>query len=307
MKRLKIKKFKTILKIINLLIMCGIIVYVPIFAFKLSRDYEIYKEPSSDTKIYTIWHVETFEGGGKSRATFLKTIALEYERSNPGIYFMIKTIQPDTLQAELNLSTPDLISFGHGVGKTVLPYLINIEYSYGIRDDLLNSGSFNGKLYGLAYITSGYAMITHGVQDLTNLLCGTSEYTDANKILAEINVNVTKNQTSYQAYQEFTYNKKTCLIGTGRDVYRVTNLNNIGRLNASISPIDSYTDLIQYLGATNDDLNVQNFVSLALSDKYQSSLAEYALYSSRYNKIYSSGIYNDMENAIFNCEIANVF
>ena len=97
------------------------------------------------------------------------------------------------------------------------------------------------------------------------------------------------------------------LLGTARDLFRINNLNNIGRANAIINPINTYTDLIQYLGIVNSNKTTQKFMSLALSDTRQNSLIDYSLFSSKYNKIYSSGIYNDMEDAIFNCVIPNVF
>ena len=103
------------------------------------------------------------------------------------------------------------------------------------------------------------------------------------------------------------YDKKVQLLGTGRDLFRINNLNSIGRTNAMITPIDTYTDLIQYLGIVNSNKITQKFISLALSDTYQNTLVDYSLFSSKYNKIYNSGIYNDMEDAIFSCSIPRVF
>ena len=66
-------------------------------------------------------------------------------------------------------------------------------------------------------------------------------------------------------------------------------------------------NLIQYIGLTNTNSTTQEFINCALSKTFQASLINYSLFSSLYNKLYNSGIYNDMENAILSCKIARVF
>lgn len=292
--------------IVSIVLMVALGVYVCFFAIKKARDYEIYSEPSVDTKIYTIWHVETFEGGGKARIDYLKNIARAIEKENAGVLFIIKAIKPENLASELEVSKPDIISFGYGVGQVALPYLTNLESTYNVRDELVESGIFNNKVYALPYIVSGYAEIKHSELSST-FLCGTNNYVKPQKIYSNLNLTPTNIESQYEAYKHFVYNKDAFLLGTARDVYRVNNLNNIGRTNATIKPIDSYTDLLQYVGLCVSDDITNKFVELLLSRDNQTSLTNYSLFSSLYNKIYNLGIYNDMENAIFNCEIAKVF
>lgn len=297
---------KNWVKILNLLLIATLSVYVLAVAIKKVKDYQIYREPEIDTKIYTIWHIETFEGGGVARINFLKKVARKIESENDGILFMIKEIKADELDIKLQNSTPDIISFGFGVGKIVLPYLKASEYCYDIRDELLISGSFNNQFYAIPYIASGYAIITHGI--LTeNFHCGSTGYTKPENLYSALNINVPIVETQYEAYKSFVYDESATLLGTARDVFRVDNLNKIGRANASITPIDSYTDLIQYVGVVNRDNYTEKFVEYLVSDEYQYELNKYSLFSVKYDKIYSQGIYSDMENAIFNCTIANVF
>lgn len=281
-------------------------VYVCGFAIKKALDHEIYKQPTVETKIYTVWHIETFEGGGKSRIDYLKKIARSLEKENDGVLFMIRQISPEKLETELMSSMPDIVSFGFGLGKVLLPNLINFEGTYDVRDDLIKSGTFNNKLYAIPYIVSGYALITHGV-DTDDFHCGTTNYTKPSMVYASLNKTISKTETQYEAYKTFVNNKNTILLGTGRDVFRVNNLNNIGRTNARITPVDSYTDLIQYIGKTKTDENIEMFISEVFSDENQNSLVDYSLFSSKHTKLYHSGIYNNMENAILTCEIANVF
>ena len=293
-------------KFLNILLISILSIYVLAVAIKKTKDYEIYKEPEIETKIYTVWHVETFEGGSAPRINLLKKVARKIESENDGILFMIKEIDADDLSINLENSTPDIISFGYGVGKIVLPYLQANENSYDIRDELLLSGSFNNQFYALPYIASGYAIITHGTLS-KNFHCGTTGYTNPENLYSSLNINVSIEESQYEAYKSFVYDDSVSLLGTGRDVFRINNLNKIGRANASITPVDSYTDLIQYIGIINKDLYTEEFVKILISDEYQSELNKYSLFSVKYDKIYSEGIYSDMENAIYRCSVPNVF
>lgn len=293
-------------KILSIILILILGIYILSVGIKKARDHEIYKEPSPDTKIYTVWHIETFEGGGKSRLDFLKKVARSIEKDNPGVLFFIRQIDANNLQNELASSVPDIISFGYGVGKIVLPYLQPFDSTFNIRDELIESATFNNKIYAFPFIVSGYAMITHG--ELTkNFHCGTTGFTMPENIYNDYQFTLAEVESQYEAYKDFVYNTDVTLLGTGRDLFRVNNLNKIGRANAIITPMDSYTDLIQYIGVTNVDENIIAFYSSLLSDEMQYSLSEYSLFSSKYDKIYFSGIYSDMEDAIFSCSIPNVF
>lgn len=293
-------------KLLSIVLIGAISFYVLAFGIKKARNYEILKGEHKQQTIYTIWHIETFEGGGKPRVDYLKTIARNMEREDNQILFMIKAIAPEKLSAELEVNKPDIISFGFGVGEIILPYLVNLENTFNVRDELIISGSFNKKFYAVPYIVSGYAMFNHSMQ-ANDFHVGTNNYTKPQNIYSALNLKPKEAESQYEAYKDFVYDKKVQLLGTTRDLFRINNLNSIGRTNAIINPIDTYTDLIQYLGIINSNETTQKFLSLALSDTYQNSLVDYSLFSSKYNKIYSSGIYNDMEDAIMSCKIPNVF
>lgn len=293
-------------KILSVILFIGIALYSFVFGISKARNYQILKGEEKQQTIYTVWHIETFEGGGKPRIDFLKTIARDMEKQDNQVLFMIKAIAPEKLKSELEVSKPDIISFGFGVGKVVLPHLKHQENTFNVREELLESGSFNKKFYAVPYIVSGYAMFHHSMQ-VSEFHVGTTNYTNPQNIYSSLNLTPKENESQYEAYKDFVYNKNVQLLGTGRDLFRINNLNTIGRTNAIINPVNSYTDLIQYLGIVNSNETTQKFISLALSETYQNYLTAYALFSSKYNKLYSSGIYNDMENAILNCKIPNVF
>ena len=279
-----------------------IILSIYVCCFALKQENHIYTKPKKETEIFTIWHIETFEGGGKARIDYLKAVAKHLEKQNPNTLFFVKNVSPEDLENELLINTPDILSFGFGVGKIILPYLTKLCNTFNVRDSLIESGMFNNYLYALPYIVSGYAEIKHNAQS-SEIHFGTSDYINPE----HLGYKAIKQETAYEAYKDFVYNHKSTLIGTGRDVYRINNLNNVGRTNALITPISTYTDLIQYIGLVTNNTITNNFLSLTLSQNFQTTLTTYSLFSSLNNKLYFSGIYNDMENALFNCTIAKVF
>ena len=293
-------------RVLSVVLIAGIAVYVLMFGLKKARNYEILKGNEKQQTIYTIWHIETFEGGGKARIDYLKQIARDMEKQDNQVLFMVKAVAPEKLVAELEVSKPDIISFGFGIGEIVLPYLVHQENTFDVRDELVESGSFNKKFYAVPYIVSGYAMFNHTMQ-ATEFHVGTNNYIKPQNIYSTLNLQPKENESQYEAYKDFVYNKNVQLLGTGRDLFRINNLNSIGRTNAMINPIDTYTDLIQYLGIINKNETTQKFLSFALSETYQNELVDYSLFSSLYNKIYHSGIYSDMEDAIMSCQIPRVF
>ena len=293
------------MKTINVLCLLFVMIYTPLVAIKEARDYVIYSKPSIESKIYTIWHIETFEGGSKARINYLNTISRQLEKLHDGILFYIKSIKPEELTTELQVNTPDIISYGYGVGDLIIGKAKPFDKTYGVRDTLLDSGTWNGKLYALPYIASGYAIISHN-EDSNNMIAGLG-YTNAKLAATVEERNISEYESQYEAYKHFVYDKTSTLIGTGRDVYRVTNLNSLGRLTASITPLNSFTDLIQYMSVFNLDEIITEYVESAVSSKMQSTLSSYHLYPVGYNKIYSTGIYSTMEDAIFISKTPRVF
>lgn len=292
---------KHIFSVISIVLISALSVYVCGFALKNAKNYKIYEEQKIETKIYSVWHIETFEGGSKPRIQILKQVARTLEKENAGVLFMVSAVSPTDLEQKLENEQPDIISFGFGIGKIVLPYLCEFDSNFNVRDNLINSSTYANKIMAVPFIASGYATFSHG-GEIKSRIYGKTNHTMPNLSGNEIAFN-----SQYEAYKEFVYNKKSALIGTARDVFRVSNLNNIGRLNSIITPLNDYTDLIQYCGVVNHDKLTSQFIEHLLDAKTQASLCDYSLFSVKYNKIYSSGIYSDMENAIFSATTPNVF
>lgn len=293
-------------KVLSIILLSTLIVYVLSYGIMRVRDVKIYHKDTTNIKIYEVWHIETFEGGGKSRISYIKNIARNIEKTDPNILFMIKSIDPTSLTNRFSNATPDIISFGFGVGDIILPHLIQLGTTYNVRDELISSGSFDRKLYAIPYIMSGYALFRHSING-AKFHCGQNDFISPNNVYNNLKLEPTEYESQYDAYKDFVYNKDTVLLGTARDLFRINNLNNIGRTNVMIQPINTYTDLIQYIGITHHDEIVDRFLSNVFNTENQTSLVDYSLFPAIDIKLYHSGIYNDMENAIKESYVAKVF
>lgn len=297
---------KITLKFFLAVCICVVCVYVFAFGFKKAKQFVLYNKTTANSVVYNVWHIETFEGGSAPRINYLKKIAREIERQNPAVLFHIQQIDATKLADNLEAGLPDIISFGSGVGKLVLDKLETFESDFGVRKSLLDSGKFNGKIYALAYIVSGYAMFSHGEKE-ESIEYGTTGFVNPQKAIDNAKLPVKNFGTPFETYKNFVYHHNHALLGSARDVFRIDNLNKIGRTNASITPVDSFTDLVQYIGRTKTDKIINLFCNKMLSQTEQNKLADYHLFSTLNTKLYTDGIYSDMENAIFNCKIQNVF
>lgn len=275
--------------------------------------------------ILELWHIDTFEGGSKSKISFLEKQSLQFEKKHKGTFIMC--YQMSVSQAKINLQNgkkPDLVSFGVGIGDKLLPLLSPLKSSYGVRDDLLNGGTNSGIIYALPFMFGGYTLITENSYQLgdkiTDLLgYGGASNNSALVSLAVNNINITKisqksdNMDSFDAYDSYLSKNFDILLGTQRDVYRVQNRIENGNMNArNFTFLSGFTDLVQYIGICSTDVIkkdiCEQFVEQLLSVKTQSQLVDYNMFSTTGQKLYYSSIFLDMENALSgNLKTLNVF
>lgn len=261
--------------------------------------------------ILELWHIETFEGGSQNRGKFLEKIARSFESMHRGTYVVVLTMSLE--QFELNYSAgkmPNIISFGAGVGDDVTKSLVSISAD-NVRSDLLSGGKFASKQLAIPYMLGGYAFISKndlqnsktgktgvGLLGVTNPLCCAKQ----NNISLDLYQN---NQIdSYTAYDKFLKGSFDNLVGTQRDVYRVSNRQQKGLLTEyNIYPLGVYSDLVQYVSVFQKE-KVETELSKAFAqyltgEKVQQQFADISMFSVLQNaKLYDSGIYKDMESVL---------
>jgi len=295
-------------KIINICLIVFFIAFSLLLCLNRFNHTPLIEGNNQTLKIYEWWHIESFEGGGANRLNYLKQLSLEYEKSNSTQLFMVKLIEHDQLDEALKFHTPHIISFSEQVAQIVLPYLKSFNSEYNIQDHYLQSATYNGKLMALPFIASGYCYFTKTSSNKQlKLYTANNNMHNALSVLNNEIVNENKILSSYECYTKFINSTDIKLLGTARDLFRIKNLESLGRFNVTYEPVSSFTDLVQYLGITTNNKDVGKFIEFVISDTNQYKLSELNLFSTKHLKLYSDPIYSSMETALQSCHIPNIF
>lgn len=298
-------KFK---RIFNVFIIVFFIAFCTLFCFAKFNKISLISGHNEQLQVYEWWHIESFEGGGKNRQNYLNSLALDYEKINPTQLFMIKNVAADQLESALSQGTPHLISFSEQVAKLVLPYLSSFDKEYNIKDNYLQSANYNGKLMAIPFIASGYCYFTKtDAKQPLNLYTANNNMHSASPILENQVKNDGNTLSSYECYSRFVNKPNIKLLGTARDLFRIKNLENLGRFTVAYEPVSTFTDLVQYLGITSHNESVLKFVNYIISDTNQRKLADLSLFSTKHLKLYTEPTYSAMERALDSCFVPNIF
>ncbi len=298
---------KKILSIISL-VLCAI---STIFTFTYGI-YHLKNEKENISKDYkcilTLWHVDTFEGGTGSRKQFLHNIAKDFEKKNKGVFIMVTSYTIEGVKEQLNKGNlPDIISYGNGIEINNLSE-INCKVCF-------SAGVMNNKNYAIPWCKGGYVLIKNkGVneQKNKNIIVSSGEY--AQPILAlllelekgEINKEFSSDFNSYklsilpqkQAYENFVVGKSKYLIGTQRDVIRLTNR----EVDFEVYSFTQFNDLYQYISTiTNKPENkfyADLFINYLLEENQQKKLTQISMFSNYFNLGYENVNYSKIEKTV---------
>ncbi len=295
-------------KIINVLFIVFFIAFSVLFCTKRFTNTPLIEGSKQNLKVYELWHIESFEGGGGNRKNYLNQLAINYEKQNPTILIMVKNINADQLQDALSKNQPHLISFSEEVAKTVLPYLISFNKEYNINEHYLSSSTYNTKLMAVPFIASGYCYFTkNNTKDNPNIYTANDNLHNATNLVTNNTINEGKTLSSYECYTKFVNSNNIRLLGTARDLFRIKNLENLGRFSINYEPVSTFSDLIQYLGKTTNDIEINKFVDFVMNSTNQAKLMDINLFSTTNLKLYTDPTYMEMENALKTCYIPNIF
>jgi len=295
-------------KIFNLLLIVFFVAFGVFVCINKINNTSLINDSNKNLQVYELWHIESFEGGGKNRQNYLNQLALEYEKYNPGILFMIKSINPEQLENALKQNTPHLLSFSEQVAKIVLPHLTEFDMEFDIQDHYLESSTYNGNLLAIPFIASGYCYFTKtNSKDNLCIYTGNDSSHNATHLIESKNINNEQKLSSYQCYSKFVNSNNIKLLGTARDLFRIKQLENLGRFTINYQPISTFTDLVQYIGKSCNDKHVLKFINFIMNDLNQQKLVDLSLFSTKHLKLYSEPIYSAMETALTTCFVPNIF
>lgn len=297
-------KFK---KIINVFLLIFFTTFSIMFCLHKFNLHPLISGNDAELQVYEWWHIESFEGGGANRQNYLNNLCIEYEKQNPNILFMVRSVSVEQLESALSQSTPHLFSFSEQVAPIILPYLKSFDREYGVQDNFLESATYNGKLMALPFIASGYCHFTKTNSTNTTLYTGNNNAHNATHLIQNQVINGGETLSSYQCYCKFVNSNDIQLLGTARDLFRIKNLESLGRFSVSYEPVSTFTDLIQYIGMTSSNKTILDFVDFVLSDTNQRKLANLSLFSTKHLKLYNENTYSQMESALSECYVPNIF
>ena len=253
-----------------------------------------------------LWEIDTFEGGSASRAKFLERRAYAFQKETFSAYVLVRSLSVSQAKAMLSSGVkPDLVSFGIGAGELLKPFCLPLETKYFARSDLMQGGLVDSTLLAVPWCVGGYCLCADSSFDFSNLNqqkigCGMSYNVPAKSLSQDLQPNLVKSYTQFEAYENFLRGEFNVLLGTQRDFYRL----NKKAENGVIGPVNykflnSYTDLMQMIcvcGIENQKVS-EKFIEFLLSLQSQSKLTDIGLFSVLDISIYSNE-YVEFENAI---------
>ncbi len=237
------------------------------------------------TIVLTVWHVDGFEGGKGSRYTFLRNVASEFSKENEGVYLLVSSYSMQGANDLLGKGkSPDVISYG-GVGLNLQNLAKQLTFSG------LDGGSVGGKPYAISYLKGGYFVIKKG-EGGNQIIISKSE-----NVTPEIATLFSGERASeyvllnpLDAYATFLTQKNSTLIGTQRDIERLTSRG----VTFTATPIEKYSDLYQYLSLTTqksqNEYYAQKFIEYMLCERVQKKVTSLKMLS-----INQTGLYKDSE------------
>ena len=203
-------------KIINISLIVFFVAFSLLFCINKFANTPLISGNNNKLIVYEWWHIESFEGGGANRHNYLKQLALSYEKQNPTTLFMVNLVDADQLEDALSKHKPHLISFSEQVATIVLPHLIEFDNEYNIRDNYLQSATYNGKLMALPFIASGYCYFTktNSTSDL-KLYTANNNSHSATPLISNQTINSNQTLSSYECYTKFVNTQNGWRISVG--------------------------------------------------------------------------------------------
>lgn len=211
-----------------------------------------------EVTVLELWHIDMVEGGQNSRAKYLDGVAKIFEKENQSVFISVTTQTVTSVQENFSKGIyPDMISYSTGL-EGLLPLIDCIDI-----DCIGYGGYYQNKVYAYPWAIGGYVYIVReGVTNPSNIYASKGQFNLPLLACYLDGYDVTKvtELSPETAYYEFLSDKNTALIGTQRDLYRLKNKN----LSIKVTPLESYTDVLQYISIFKVSKNRQNLCKLFL-------------------------------------------
>ena len=291
----------------------------------------------SEYRLITLWHVDNFASGKISKADWLKKVATLFEKRNKGVLINIVNLtQSQAIELLDQGKTFDLVCFSQGIGERLLPLLTPYEGRVLSTENFTEGGVVNGFQYALPYLSGGYCFFVRqsalqnaenfpqnalnlattkkvgkNVVTLDSLHFGTQESTLTEVALALVCGKAERqNFDQYHTYVDFVRGKFVCLLSTQRDLWRLSQRIESGKLEKLYMQVAPFTDLVQYVGIASGTKFfhlAQEFACFLQTDEVQQTLTSAGLFSVVGRNDYTDEWYKEMQNQLNVAKTTSVF
>lgn len=275
------------------LMLAGIVLAACLWVYPAANA-ERERSPEQYGGILRLWHIDSFEGGKGSRASFLRGVARAYSEES-GVFVLITVHSSESAAAALQGGDmPDLFSFG-----TDAPFAADIARPLeGYNFSYARAG---GDTLAYPWCRGAYFFYTLG---------GSSEEANASNTVVSTNGSCAPAaaaalsdlprgeyaaETPVQAYTDLISGKYAYLVGTQRDYWRLRTRG----LSFSARLLGGFTDLWQYMCicTAQRDRYIQSmdFLNYLLSEEVQKKLPQIGMFSAKYSVYEEDGILSQAE------------
>lgn len=236
--------------------------------------------------VLRLWHVDGFEGGVGSRASFLGRVARRFEAEHEGLYLLITVHTAESAAyAIAQGDVPDMISCGgdNSFAADVAAPLQGLDFP---------AGEIGGETYGVPWCRGAYFLFTAegdfsdvGAEN-TLLSAGRGGHPFTAAYCEGLRGDFAS-QMSTAAYLSLMQGKYKYMLGTQRDYWRFQTREFAVQARA----LHEYGDLWQYISITGAAQNYAaclEFVSYLLSEEVQAELPRVGMLSA-FHGVYAEG------------------
>lgn len=281
---------KNLWKHVKLLILC--ILPIAILLFACLAAYPVLtvrseKDAKGYSGILRIWQIDNFEGSTGSRSAFINRAARSFEAVNEGTLILVTAHTEQSAASSIaEGNIPDMISFGTGadfVGDIAQP-LRGYSFPYA---------QIGKETYAYPWCRGGYFLFASAEGDFSdvsaqNTVIAQTSLSEVAAYYADISGECTFEST-LKAYVNFIGGEYKYMLGTQRDIYRLTARN----FSFQAKALGQFSDLWQYISVcTEDALRYEaclRFIAHLLSEEVQKMLPQIGMMSAFYS-VYDSSL-----------------
>ncbi|MCI8500163.1 MAG: hypothetical protein HFE28_06085 [Clostridia bacterium] len=226
---------------------------------------------SSAPRVVRVWHIDTFEGGKGSRASFLRDAARILEKKDKNVYYLISPYTAEGARAAAQEGDlPDMLSFGVGLGDFM-------EQSLPLAR-MFAGGETGGDCLAYPWCAGRYSLFSLDENfDEAGTVAISAGGSNLAEVAAYLNNVEGERIESGAAYVGFLNKKYRYLLGTQRDECRFATRG----VTVYRKELNEYCDLYQYIACLNAKKasDCKKFIDVLLGKEVQGKLSQIGMFS----------------------------